>query len=259
VDVTVNGALATCAHGHEFRYKPQDHLRDALRMARHDIETKSSPDLDHFVTKMQIKSISEAGEIEGYGSVFGQVDSVNDIVAKGAFKDSLERHRSEGTNVKMLWQHDPERPCGIWDEVTEDERGLKVKGRFMLGTTMGREAHIMAKEKVVDGMSIGFRTKRYEYQTDAEIRVLNEVDLWEVSLVTFPALRSARVTAVKSDLTERRVEEILRDVGFSRAQAKSMTGAWKSTVPAHRDDAGQEKDLTDANSSLRRLLATMTS
>lgn len=215
-----------------------------------------APKLEEFITKFQIKSVSDKGEIEGYGSVFGVVDSVNDIVAKGAFANSIRLHKAEGTSPKMLWQHDPAQPCGIWTEFDEDQHGLRLKGQLLLETRIGKEAYEFTKTRAVDGMSIGFKTIRYEYQTETDIRVLTEVDLWEVSLVTFPALRSARVTAVKSELTERRVEEILRDVGFSQKQAKAMTAAWKTIVP-HRDGGGRDATTESIQGSLNKLLASM--
>lgn len=222
------------------------------------LELKKDPNdsgLDTSMPRLQIKSISEKGEIEGYGSVFGQVDSVNDIVAAGAFKNSIAAHIREGTSPKFLWQHDPGQPCGVWNDFKEDQRGLVLKGNFLTETRTGKEAYEFAKSGAVDGLSIGYKTLQYEYQTSTDIRVLTEVDLWEISLVTFPALRSARVTAVKSELTERRVEEILREVGFTHSQAKSMTAAWKKTLPAHRDGEGNDADLTDLLKRVQKMQA----
>lgn len=213
--------------------------------------------LDTKMPRLLIKSVSETGEIEGYGSVFGQVDSVNDIVAPGAFKNSIATHIREGTSPKLLWQHDPSQPCGIWTSFQEDQRGLVLKGKLLTETRLGKEVHEFTKSGAVDGLSIGYKTLQYEYQTSTDIRVLTEVDLWEVSVVTFPALRSARVTAVKTDLTERRVEEILREVGFTHSQAKAMTAVWKKTVPAHRDDGGNDADATDLLKSVQRMQAVL--
>ena len=219
-----------------------------LKNAHKGLETYDLP--------LEIKLLGDTGEIEGYGSIFGVVDSVNDIVAKGAFEMSLREHKAAGTSPKMLWQHDPGKPCGIWTDFSEDSKGLHLKGKLLKETTLGKEAHEFAKAGAVTGLSIGFRTKRYEYQTDSDIRVLTEVDLWEVSLVTFPALKVAGLTAVKSALTERRVEEILRDVGFSQKQAKAMVGAWKQTSAPHRDDGGQDQNI-DLAARLQRLAASM--
>lgn len=220
---------------------------------RHALELKDTRKaLDHYDMPVEIKLLDDTGTIEGYGSIFGQVDSVNDIVAKGAFEDSIRLHKAEGTAPKLLWQHDPSKPCGVWTDFAEDSKGLHLRGKLLTETQLGREAHEYVKAKAVTGLSIGFRTKRYEYQTDSDIRVLTEVDLWEVSLVTFPALRSAGITAVKSALTERRVEEILRDVGFSQKQAKAMVAAWKHTSAPHRDDGGQDQNI-DLAAKLDRL------
>src|SRR5574343_317791 len=88
----------------------------------------------------QIKSVANDGTIEGYGSVFGVKDFYSDIVSAGAFTQSLKDHKASGTMPAMLWQHDADDPCGVWDEMVEDENGLKVKGRLALGTECGKNA-----------------------------------------------------------------------------------------------------------------------
>ena len=138
--------------------------------------------------------------IEGYASYFGACDQGNDVVQKGAYAASLARLAGDGRSVKMLWQHDPAQPIGIWDEVREDGRGLYVKGRLLESIGKGREAAALIAAGAIDGLSIGYRTIK-AVKNDKGQRLLTELELWEVSLVTFPMLPSARVAA-KGDSPE---------------------------------------------------------
>ncbi len=139
-------------------------------------------------------SVTDDAVIEGYASLFGQVDQGSDVVQRGAYRGSLDRLARAGQRVKMLWQHDPAQPIGVWDEVREDDKGLWVKGRLLESTQKGREAAELIRAGAMDGLSIGYRTKR-AVKNDKGQRVLTELELWEVSLVTFPMLLSARVAA----------------------------------------------------------------
>jgi HK97 family phage prohead protease len=139
-------------------------------------------------------SVTEGTRIEGYASLFGDPDRGGDVVAPGAFAASLQRMANEGRRVRMLWQHDPAQPIGVWDEAREDARGLWVKGRLLDGVARAREAAALIEAGALDGLSIGYRTLR-AVKTDKGHRLLTELELWEVSLVTFPMLPSARVGA----------------------------------------------------------------
>ncbi len=138
--------------------------------------------------------VSDSAEIEGYASLFGQTDQGGDVVQKGAYAASIERLNAAGQRVKMLWQHDPAQPIGVWDVVREDSRGLWVKGRILEQTQKGREAAALIAAGAIDGLSIGYRTTKAK-KDDKGHRLLTELELWEVSLVTFPMLPSARVAA----------------------------------------------------------------
>lgn len=142
--------------------------------------------------------LQEGAVICGHASLFGAVDQGGDVVQRGAYAASLARLKREGHGVKMLWQHDPARPIGVWDEVREDERGLYVKGRLLVEVQAAREAHVLLQAGAIDGLSIGYRTLRSE-KSAAGGRLLHEVELWEVSLVTFPMLPQARVQAEPSE------------------------------------------------------------
>ncbi len=141
--------------------------------------------------------------VAGYASLFGAVDQGGDIVAAGAYARSLKAMASAGRRVKMLWQHDPAQPIGVWDEVREDGRGLYVRGRLLPGVERAREAAALIEAGAIDGLSIGYRTITASADQKGR-RILRELDLWEVSLVTFPMLPQARVAdtatvAAKSD------------------------------------------------------------
>jgi HK97 family phage prohead protease len=159
-------------------------------------------------------SVSEDAVIEGYASLFGQVDQGSDVVQKGAYRSSLAGLEKESQRVKMLWQHDPAQPIGVWDEVREDDTGLWVKGRLLESTQKGHEAAALIRAGAMDGLSIGYRTKR-AVKNEKGQRVLTELELWEVSLVTFPMLPSARVAAKEfdpdADETLRSIAEVFND------------------------------------------------
>ncbi len=142
-------------------------------------------------------SVSEGQVISGYASLFGRKDQGGDIVQTGAYAASLNRLAAAGRRVKMLWQHDPSQPIGIWDEVREDAKGLWVKGRLLPEVDKGREAAALLAAGAIDGLSIGYRTVKAERDSKGQ-RLLQELELWEVSLVTFPMLPEARVGS-KSD------------------------------------------------------------
>lgn len=148
-----------------------------------------------------VVSVAEGGGrvIEGYASVFGQRDQGGDLVEKGAYAASLMGLGKRGLRVKMLWQHDPGQPIGVWDEVREDATGLWVKGRILTEVAKGREAAALLDAGAIDGLSIGYRTVKAG--RDAKGRVLQELELWEVSLVTFPMQAQARVAAKSDDIS----------------------------------------------------------
>jgi len=145
-----------------------------------------------------VAQVEDGVEIKGYASFFGDVDQGNDVVEKGAYAASLKALEAAKRSVKMLWQHDPAQPIGVWDEVREDTRGLFVKGRILNSVARGREAIALIEAGAIDGLSIGYRTVKASKNTKGQ-RLLQELELWEVSLVTFPMLPGARVGAKAGD------------------------------------------------------------
>lgn len=138
--------------------------------------------------------LRDGSVIAGYASIFGVCDQGGDIVLPGAYSASLQRLAAGGGRVRMLWQHDAGQPIGVWDEVREDARGLWVKGRLLTEVARAREAAALMAAGAVDGLSIGYRTVKAEKLAGGG-RKLFELELWEVSLVTFPMLPVARVSA----------------------------------------------------------------
>jgi HK97 family phage prohead protease len=191
------------------------------------IERKDLPSTTLFGVPMELKlSRSDAaGEIEGYGSIFGNVDQGGDIVVKGAFQDSLARHKANGTAPAMLWQHQPDQPIGTWHDVSEDSKGLLVRGKINLDVKAGQEARSLLLGKSLKGLSIGFQTKEAEIDRQTGVRRLKKLELWEISLVTFAMNPQARITEAKGLGIERDVEKFLRDAGLSRSQAKAFVAS----------------------------------
>lgn len=135
------------------------------------------------------------GIVEGYASLFGVVDQSGDKVARGAFAHSLAKRTPSG--VRMLYQHLAAEPIGVWTLIKEDARGLFVRGRLLTETSRAREVHALMRGGALDGLSIGYRAVKAERGPGQTVRTLTEIDLWEVSVVTFPMLDGARVTGVK--------------------------------------------------------------
>lgn len=160
-------------------------------------------------------TVTDGTGIAGYASLFGATDQGGDVVEPGAYGASLKRLGGEGRRVKMLWQHDPGAPIGIWDEVFEDARGLYVKGRLLDSVEKGREAAALIAAGAIEGLSIGYRTLRAT-RGEGGRRLLKELELWEVSLVTFPMLPSARVGAKGDSLTPDALREMAAVFGDAR-------------------------------------------
>ena len=204
---------------------------------------------EHISFGLELKALNER-EFEGHGSVFGNVDLGGDVVQPGAFRKSLAKHRSEGKLPQMFWMHNPEMVPGVWTEMSEDKRGLRVKGE-LVSTPLGNEMHTLLSKKAVRGLSIGYRPVDAEFDKDG-VRQLKEVDLWEVSLVSLAMNPLASIDAVKSRLsaqgeyvpTIREFERLLQDVGCSKKTACTLASRVFGNDPGgmpddHRRDSGQ--------------------
>ena len=207
----------------------------------------------------ELKAIGADGTVEGYGSVFGVRDNYDDVIAKGAFVQSLNDHKAAGTMPAMLWQHDADKPIGVWTEMVEDEKGLRIKGQLAMETVKGKEAHALLKMGALNGLSIGFMAKEWAYERDTEVRTLTAIDLWEVSLVTFPANEKARVTNVKSAeelQAPKDAEKALRDAGFSKSDATAFVSRVMRMGEVRSDSANS---TAVAMKAADRLLRSLTS
>lgn len=185
---------------------------------------------------LEIKALKETGEFEGYGSTFGgEPDSYGDIIAPGAFSDTLAAHKTAGTMPKMFWQHDRDKPIGKWLDAHEDSKGLYLKGRLNMEIQQAREAYSHLKNGDIDGLSIGYNIKGYSVDTETGVWTLERLDLKEVSVVSIGANENATVSSVKAAkslhhlteklkagdrLTEREFEMWLKGLGFSNSQAE---------------------------------------
>jgi HK97 family phage prohead protease len=208
--------------------------------------------MEYKAIDLEVKADDDEGRIEGYGSVFGVEDSYGDVVEAGAFAATVTKRMP-----KMLWQHRFDEPIGVWDAVTEDGNGLRMKGRIAMKTRRGQEAFDLIKIGAMNGLSIGFRTIKDEM--DGKIRRLKEIDLYEVSLVTMPANAMATVTGIKSIDSERSFEAFLRENGFSRWDAKTITSAGYRAWADRRDAEANvlDADQRDAE-ALKQLLVQLT-
>ncbi|WP_027682700.1 HK97 family phage prohead protease [Rhizobium leguminosarum] len=214
---------------------------------------------------LKIKEISEDGTFEGYGSVFGVRDSYNESVEPGAFVASLVKHKREGTFPLMLWQHDPWSPIGVWEDMAEDKKGLWGKGRLLSGVQKADEARILLKAGAIQGLSIGYREVDTMPAEGSGPRKLIELDLLEVSIVSFPANRRARVESVKSERMEefarrlrdgepptiKEFEDILRDAGVPKAMAVQIASV--GYAKAIRSESEGEK-ANDSTAFMQALL-----
>ena len=210
-----------------------------------------------------LAGVGDDGLFEGYACLFGKEDLGRDIVRKGAFAASLARHRqgrgqgpAPGTgpgtvlgigpgigksSIKMLYQHDPAEPIGQWLEIREDTKGLYVRGKLALEIARAREVFAMMKSGILDGLSIGFRTIRGQTDPKSGLRQLMEVDLWEISVVTFPMQPGARIASVKTGFptqsaqltpavsfdaaahSKRQLErKLMQDAGLTRSEARAL-------------------------------------
>lgn len=197
-----------------------------------------------------VEDVDKAGHFSGYGSVYNVIDSYREVVAPGAFANTLRKWQSKGRLPPALWQHRSGEPVGPFTKMVEDERGLYVEGQLLVDDIQrAREARALMQAKAIDGLSIGFNVVIDEWDRDEELLTLKEIDLWEVSIVTFPANQESLITEVRGLFADgeppslRDIEEILRDAGFSRSQAKALVGHGYAGLL--RDAEGRSEERSD--------------
>ncbi len=201
----------------------------------------------HLHLQVKQETLTEEGTFTGYASIFGNKDSYNDIVQKGAFTNSLKDRK-----VKLLWQHKSSEVIGVFTEVYEDEKGLFVKGKLFLDVQKGKEAHAILKGGGLDGISIGYRTTKTEYDEENNIKYLKEVELYEASLVTFPANETATVMDVKKEekpqisiddvATLKEITDFLKIKGLTKSERTAIIVKIKNfVISEHKENLAGER------------------
>nr|WP_321457195.1 HK97 family phage prohead protease [uncultured Cohaesibacter sp.] len=212
---------------------------------------------------LNIKALSEKGEFEGYASTFGgKPDDYGDIIAEGAYSESIAEHAANKTMPKMFWQHNRDQPIGRWLEMQEDAKGLLVRGKLNMGVQCAREGYELLKEGDIDGLSIGYRIKEYSVDTETGVWTLEKLDLREISIVSIGANPNALVSSVKAlkqshelterlkagdQLQEREFELWLKGLGFSNSQAERA-------VRLHLKGQGEPANADNERAFLQALL-----
>ena len=207
---------------------------------------------------LEIKTLQEDGFFSGYGAVFGNVDWYKDVILHGAFQKSLQRWEEKGKMPPVLWNHNDGEPIGVYTNIYEDEKGLFVEGRLLIDDVpRAKSTHALLKAGAIDGLSIGYKTKKANQQTNG-IRELIELDLGEISIVTMPANEESLITSVKSKLEEGELptlpefEKFLRESGFSKSQATAIAGkGLRHLLSESEDEKFQAKSISNALNILK--------
>lgn len=217
---------------------------------------------------LRIKAVKDGGRFEGYGSVFNVIDSYREVVAPGAFAESLAAIKESGRRVPVLWQHFYDEPVGVYEGdlgdgigLAEDEKGLQCQGRLLVDDDpLAKRAHAHLKAGSISGLSIGYYVLADTWDEKARVRTLTKLDLREISLVTFPANDDARIEEVRSKLahgelvTKREIEGALREhLGLSREDAEAFAKSGYAALPRRDDATGA--DFSSLNDRLTRGLS----
>lgn len=214
----------------------------------------------HRTYPFHTKEVKESGEFSGYASVFDKIDWYGDVVRRGAFTRTIAEWKKKDRLPPILWQHNAQMPIGPHLDMYEDEKGLFVRGQLLVNEIeKAREAHALLKARVISGMSIGFDVAEDGMDYDGKTNVWNltDLDLWENSLVTFPANEDAQVEEVKTILASGKLpapsdfEGFLRDAGFTRRQAKYIasngyTGLRDAGLPLRDAEDNDEPNAAKA-------------
>jgi HK97 family phage prohead protease len=228
---------------------------DNPRSMRAAFETKARAAVKADATDEDDDASAEPlGEIAGYGSTFGNVDLGGDIVMPGAFRASLASWKAQGRLPPMLAVHDMSAfPIGAWTEMSEDSRGLRVKGA-VANTPRGREAWalINMQPSALDGLSIGYQATEVDFDRNGN-RLLNQIDLFEVSVVQLPMNPAARLQLPKS-CAHSRLETAIAKLGrlvSDEDRGSNVLHFPRCGPEIDEDDAELLAALRDLNETLR--------
>lgn len=208
---------------------------------------------------LELKGVSEAGVFEGYASTYGERDLGGDIVVAGSMTKSIKSRGPAG--VRMFADHDTRKRIGVWTNFVEDEKGLFVTGRLLLQKQDGKDAYIDLKEGALNGLSIGFQVKADRYDGRRKARMLEEIDLREISLVPFPMNESSLVTNVKTIEDFKTIREFEKALisgtlpALSANEAKALLAGGFKAIRSERDAGAVSAELADL---LRRNITTLT-
>ena len=202
---------------------------------------------------LEIKAVQEDGFFSGYGAVFGNIDWYNDVILPGAFTASIAKWRAKNKMPPVLWNHNDSEPIGVYTNIYEDEKGLYVEGKLLIDDVpRAKSTHALLKAGAIDGLSIGYSTKKANQQTNG-VRELVEVDLSEISIVTQPANERSLITSVKSKLDDGELptlpefEKFLRESGFSKNQATAIASkGLRSLLSESEEEIKEAKSISNA-------------
>ncbi|EHU1614152.1 HK97 family phage prohead protease [Acinetobacter baumannii] len=207
---------------------------------------------------LEIKAVQEDGFFSGYGAVFGNIDWYNDVILPGAFTASIAKWRAKNKMPPVLWNHNDSEPIGVYTNIYEDEKGLYVEGKLLVDDVpRAKSTHALLKAGAIDGLSIGYSTKKANQQTNG-VRELVEVDLSEISIVTQPANERSLITSVKSKLDDGELptlpefEKFLRESGFSKNQATAIASkGLRSLLSESEEEIKEAKSISNALNILK--------
>ncbi|HCJ6508863.1 HK97 family phage prohead protease [Acinetobacter nosocomialis] len=207
---------------------------------------------------LEIKAVQEDGFFSGYGAVFGNIDWYNDVILPGAFTASIAKWRAKNKMPPVLWNHNDSEPIGVYTNIYEDEKGLYVEGKLLIDDVpRAKSTHALLKAGAIDGLSIGYSTKKANQQTNG-VRELVEVDLSEISIVTQPANERSLITSVKSKLDDGELptlpefEKFLRESGFSKNQATAIASkGLRSLLSESEEEIKEAKSISNALNILK--------
>lgn len=215
-------------------------------------------------TALDLTDADTTGVFEGYASLFNREDLARDVIVPGAFSRSIAERGAAG--IRMLFQHDPHQPIGVWERIEEDHRGLKVRGRLTLEVEKAREVLWLMRAGAIDGLSIGFKASRSRRDAKGGVRRIEAIELWEISIVTFPMQPGARIAGVKSSPfagtrpTERQFERWLtRDAGFTRSEARALMRHGFQGLTTRRDAGSDPNGEAELAGQIRRAIALLKS
>jgi HK97 family phage prohead protease len=204
----------------------------------------------------EVKGSDGGKSFTGHGSVFGNIDSYNEVVAPGAFLKSISEINASGRALPVLWNHHSSEPIGKYTALSEDDRGLRVQGTLLVDSvSKAKEVAALVEDGIVSGLSIGYMVKDYSHDAETGVVTLKELKLREISIVTFPANGEARIETIKSklahggELTKRELEMLLRDAGLSKSQAiRTLRNGWAGYAgegDPRSDDGALKNALAD--------------